>query len=302
VSAGTETFPFYGALMTTSDILTVHTEVLAVLTDPAFVVPQVPNNCRPGGIVWLRNTVSRFSAETDHRRRRSLILDELAKVDLADLGQMASERTTVSLKSGHGPVDVMAKIARVVPVELLAEALSLPAGMSEDVNIVAAAYHPRSDFSATADQSVARLVKVCGGIADETAAARIGLLVQACDATAGLIGNALIAMKRQKPTASASAILAETLLLNPPVRATRRQATTTTRVGNSDILAGEIVTLELAGSLAFGAGPRKCPGSEHAFAIAGGIVEALRGWQLVDDQIEYEPSPNLRVPASLLVR
>jgi cytochrome P450 len=302
VSAGTEAFSFYGALMSTPDVVTAPAEVRAVLADPTFVVPPVPNDGTSGGIVWLRSTVSRFSAEADHERRRSLVIDELADVDPAALGQRAFERTTVSLKSAYEPIDVMAKIARVVPVELLAEALALPAGISEDVNIVAAAYHPCGDFSATADQAVARLVTACRGIADETAAARIGLLVQACDATAGFVGNALIALIRRKPTASAPAILAETLRLNPPVRRTRRQATATARVGNSDIAAGEIVTLELAGSLAFGAGARKCPGSEHAFAIAGGIVEALRGRQLVHDDVEYEPSANLRVPASLLVR
>jgi cytochrome P450 len=174
--------------------------------------------------------------------------------------------------------------------------------MSEDVNIVAAAYHPRSDFSATADQAVVRLVKACGGIADEPTAARIGLLVQACDATAGLIGNALVAEKRRESDTPASAILAETLRVNPPVRATRRQATADTRVGNFAIAAGDVVTVELSDSLAFGHGPRMCPGSEHAFAIAGGVVEALRGRQLVHDEVEYRPSANLRVPALLLVR
>jgi cytochrome P450 len=288
--------------MTTPAVITTPDEVRAVLADPAFVVPPVPTGDSPGGIVWLRSTVSRFSANGDHERRRSLAVDELAAVDLAALRRAAFDQTTDSLKSGYEPFDVMAKIARVIPVELLADALSLPAGISEDVNIVAAAYHPRSDFSATADQAVARLVKACGGIADEPAATRIGLLVQACDATAGLIGNALIAENRRKSTTPVSAILTETLRVNPPVRATRRQATADTRVGNFAITAGEVVTLELADSLTFGNGPRKCPGSEHALAIAGGIVEALRGRQLVHDDVEYEPSANLRVPALLLMR
>jgi cytochrome P450 len=288
--------------MTTPAVITTPAEVRAVLADPAFVVPPVPNDGAPGGIVWLRSAVSRFSGKSDHERRRSLVVDELATVDPAALGRTARDRTADLLKSGYEPIDVMAKIARVVPVELLAEALSLPAGMSEDVNIVAAAYHPRSDFSATADQAVSRLVKACGGITDEPTAARIGLLVQACDATAGLVGNALIAEKQQKSTTSVSSILAETLRVNPPVRATRRLATADTRVGNFAITAGEVVTLELADSLTFGDGPRRCPGSEHALAIAGGIVEALRGRQLIHDEVEYEPSANLRIPVSLLMR
>jgi cytochrome P450 len=298
VSAGPETFSFYGASMPVPAVITAPDDVRAVLADPLFVVPPVPNGGPPGGIVWLRSTVSRFSAQGDHERRRALTIAELTAVAL---NRAAFDLTTDSLKSVYAPIDVMAKIARVVPVELLAEALSLPAGMAEDVNIVAAAYHPRSDFSTTADHAAYRLVTACGGIADEATAARIGLLVQACEATAGLVGNALIAIKRLKPTTSTSAILTETLRTNAPVRATRRQATADTRVGNFTIAAGEVVTVELADSLAFGDGPRKCPGSEHAFAIAGGVVEALRGRQLVQDEVEYEPSANLRLPASLLV-
>jgi cytochrome P450 len=320
LSAGTETIPLYGARMTTSSLdfpsldVTAPAEVRAVLADPAFVVPPLPDHGSPGGIGWLRTTVSRFSAGDVHRRRRSLVVDELAGIDPASLRRMAFDRTVALLEAHGGPVEVMATVARVVPVELLAEALGLPAGISEYVNTVASAYHPPVEASpslwrvrASADQAVARLVDACGGVADETTAARIGALVQACDATAGLVGNAVAAMLRGELTGSAEVILAETLRRNPSVRATRRQAMVATRIGDTEVVAGTVVTLNLAtpdveDPLTFGAGPRKCPGRDHAVAIAAGIVEAVCGRRLAQRDIEYEPSANLRLPVSLLVR
>src|SRR5205814_62332 len=91
-----------------------------------------------------------------------------------------------------GPVlDVMAVFARRVPVGVLAEALGLP-DVSEDIAVLARAYHPHVEPGPEAEAALARLVEVCGGVADEHAAARIGLLVQACDATAGLVASALL--------------------------------------------------------------------------------------------------------------
>ena len=54
---------------------------------------------------------------------------------------------------------------------------------------------------------------------------------------------------------------------HPPVSATKRQALVRTTVGDVTIEAGEVVQVRLAGDLAFGAGPRRCPGREHALAL-----------------------------------
>jgi cytochrome P450 len=302
VSVSTETIQPYGARMRIHVPEIAASDARSVLDDPNFVVPPVPDDGSPGGINWLRATVSRFSAGDVHLRRRSLAIGELARIDSAHLRQTALEWTVRLLESQSGPIDVMSRVARVVPVELLAEAIGLPAGLSGHVNVVAQAYHPNIDVSAAADRAVAQLVDACGGVADEITAARIGLLVQACDATAGLVGNAVFAMLQGNLAGSGESVLAGTLSRNPPVRATRRQATVTTRIGDIDVVAGTVVTLDLAGGrLAFGAGPRKCPGSEHAVAIATGIVDALRDRKLARQDVEYEPSANLQVPVSLLV-
>jgi cytochrome P450 len=54
--------------------------------------------------------------------------------------------------------------------------------------------------------------------------------------------------------------------------------------------------------MTFGHGFRACPGSNHALALAAGVVETvLARCDAASDEFEYEPSPNLRVPAALVV-
>ena len=242
------------------------------MTSLSAPVPPVPVDVPSGSIAWLRATVARFSNGHDHVRRRALAVDLLAALDVDSLQHNAFTRTRRAM-SDQDAVDVMAEVARPVPVGVLAEALGLP-DVSADVVPVAAAYHPHVTPAAAADAALARLIAVCGG-PTELAAARIGLLVQACDATAGLVGNGLFAALKGKPA-------------EQPVFATRR------RVDGSD------VTVSLAGT-PFGAGPRACPGSRHAVALATGVLEALRGFRLTETETTWVSAPNLRMPAVLRV-
>ncbi|KDN16171.1 hypothetical protein DV20_42175 [Amycolatopsis rifamycinica] len=216
--------------------------------------------------------MARFSNGPDHVRRRALAVEELASVDADSLQHKAFARTD-AIVAGLDVVDVMAELARPVPVGVLAEALGLP-DVSADVVPVAAAYHPHVEPDPAAEAALTRLIAACGGPA-ELAAARIGLLVQACDATAGLIGNELFAALTGKPA-------------EQPVLATRRR------------IDGEDVTVSLAGT-PFGAGPRACPGSRHARALAAGVLGALRGFRLTEGEVTWVSSPNLRMPAKLRV-
>jgi cytochrome P450 len=240
-------------------------------------VPPVPADVPPGSVAWLRASVARFSNGADHTRRRALAVSFLAGLDVDSLREKAFARTR-RIMTASEDVDVMAVLARPVPVGVLAEALGLP-DVSVEVALVAAAYHPHVMPSAAAEAAMGRLVAACGGAASEAAAARIGLLVQACDATAGLIGNALSALLAGKPGE---------LLADPPVLRTRR------RVG------GEDVTVELAGT-PFGAGPRACPGSAHAIALATGVLQALSDFRLTERETAWVSAPNLRMPAVLRV-
>ncbi|MEV4138774.1 hypothetical protein AB0J72_42245 [Dactylosporangium sp. NPDC049742] len=169
---------------------------LAVLHDPAFVVPPVP--AATHGIAWLRSAVGRFSAGDAYTRRRALSESLLSTVDPVALREAAAS-------SPH-----------LHPVQLLCTALGLPSSSRTTlaaVRVVAAAYHPGTGDEPAADEAVRALVDLCGGTPDETTAARIGLLVQACDATAALIARAR--------ATSLEAALRDT----PPVPATKRMAT-----------------------------------------------------------------------------
>jgi hypothetical protein len=207
-----------------------------VLNDPNFMVPPVPPGTQ--GIAWLRATVGRFSSGTIHERRRALSIGILNAV----------EPESLRVSTGEHPVTVLGR------------AMAAPEGIVDLVRDVAQAYQPDSGDETRADAAVARLVEGFGGVQDEPTAARIGVLVQACEATATLIERA-----QRQP-------VDEVLRDHPPVPATRRQAVVAATVGEVTVKAGEVVRVSLAGGLAFGAGPRRCPGREHALALVKGAI------------------------------
>lgn len=159
-------------------------DVRAALADPALV-PELPTSegASDGGpvgasVAWLRAAVARFSSGEAHRRRRALVEAELARLEPAALWRAAAT----------GPKEEL----RVRVVRALAEALGMPepGAVAEAVTVVAGAYFGGTDPAA--DEAVARLVaRLAPAGADEAAleavANRIGLLVQACDATATLV-------------------------------------------------------------------------------------------------------------------
>jgi hypothetical protein len=196
-----------------------------VLTDPDYRMPAVP----PGrtGVGWLRASVARFVDGPRHDRRRALVLAELAAIDPEVLARQA-------INGVDGPI------------EILAEAFGLPAGLTGDVELVAACYQPHTTITPAADDAVGRLITACGGVADEATANRIGLLVQASRATIALVNH----------LATGHA--------GPPVPATRRIAPD-----------GTVVRVDLTEE-PFGRGPHACPGEAHARAIASGLVERAR--------------------------
>ncbi|WP_308271543.1 hypothetical protein [Kitasatospora sp. SUK 42] len=250
-------------------------EVTAALADPALVpLPAEPGPY--GTVAWLRATVARFSAGEAHARRRALVLADLERLDPGALRILAA--------GGFEP-DVRLRVVRVLAAAL---GLAEPEAVARDVRAVARAYFlpgpggaerggtspggaERND--AEADAAVARLLPAMGDADEETAANRIGLLVQACDATASLVEHV------RRGTGGPAA----TLWDDPPVRTMRRVAARATEVAGVAVPAGAHVLLDLAAAqerdrepgrepLTFGAPPRLCPGRAQALAIAEGIL------------------------------
>ncbi len=187
---------------------------------------------------------------------------------------------------------------------------------------------------ATPDTPLGRLhreiTRADPGDGDDVVANGIGFLSQACEATAGLIGNTLVALGREAPARVAGqpggaplrAIVAEVVRHDPPVQNTRRFLAGDAVVGGQAMKAGDAVLVVLAAAnrdpianpeparfdplrsarqaFTFGVGPHACPGEAVAMAIAEAGVEALlasgvRPERLVQ-RVTYRPSANTRVP------
>jgi cytochrome P450 len=273
-------------------------QVRAILADPDYRVPDPGRGAPSGTLAWLRQNVARLSNGADHERRRELAEDLLRRVDPAVLRAGARDATNAAIDGAGGrPFDAMTLVARQVPVRVLAAALDVarPEQATGQLAAVAAAFLPGTIDRGTADGSVARLAELLPAGPDEQVAARIGLLVQAYESTAGLIGNA-VAAGMAAAARPAADVVAQTVRSNPPVRFTRRVTPS-----------GQTIALDLtsarddpAGHLAFGSGLRACPGAAHARALAEGAVGPLLSrCRRTGAEISYPGPPAPHVPVSL---
>ncbi|MDM0114726.1 cytochrome P450 [Variovorax sp. J22R133] len=159
----------------------------------------------------------------------------------------------------------------------------------------------------------------------------VGLLSQTCDATAGLLGNCIVALKREPGLLAAfaagqvdtSELVAEVARHDPSTHNTRRFVAEGTTLAGTPLAPGDAVLLILAAAnrdealnplaerfelaraqrkmLGFGHGPHACPGQALAFDIAGAALESLRDSGMTRaDKLPphrgYRPSINVRIP------
>ena len=265
-------------------------DVERVLRDPRFTVPEAEVDAgRP--MDRFRSRASRFANGATHARRRAHLLDLLGRLDDRRLAADAAARTR-ALIAGAQSLDLdVAGIARHVPVACLAGQLGIaqPDEAPRLVAEVAGAYASGTESDA-ADAAIGRLLATAprGGDGavhparrgvgpDVDAELRVQLLVQAYAATAALV-EATVRRAATAPAATTTAdLLAATLRDDPPVRLTRRVdpdgASVVLRFDGADRDGGPGRPPR---TLAFGAGPRACPASGPALAIAGAIVEEVR--------------------------
>lgn len=130
----------------------------------------------------------------------------------------------------------------------------------------------------------------------------LGLLSQTYEATAGLIGNCIVAHLRGADVA-VEELVSLTMRTDPAIHNTRRYAVADVDIGGITVRAGQTILLVLAAHPAehgFGSGRHACPGQ----ALARTIVEqALRlvfaGPALPKMSWRYRPSVNARMPQFL---
>jgi cytochrome P450 len=163
---------------------------------------------------------------------------------------------------------------------------------------------------------------------EDAVANGIGFLSQAYEATAGLIGNTLVALGRHAAGGAIGAggdlgsFVREVVRFDPPVHNTRRFVARNTTVAGQEMEAGDVVLVVLAAAnrdpavnpepsrfdpvrpsrraFTFGSGPHACPGEAIASAIAEAGVRQLlaRGVDPAElaRSVTYRPSVNTRVP------
>jgi cytochrome P450 len=135
------------------------------------------------------------------------------------------------------------------------------------------------------------------GLPRFAAANRIAFMQQSLDATAGLIGNTILAV-REREVRDFEVLVAEVAERDPAVHNTRRFAAADLHLGGQRIEAGQGMVLLLAGNgLGFGAGAHACPGERIAKQIAASGLQALAPLSRWFGAVTgYRPLPNARVP------
>ncbi|ACU69620.1 hypothetical protein Caci_0685 [Catenulispora acidiphila DSM 44928] len=219
---------------------TARADIETALADP-LLVPLPAESGPEGSMAWLRATVARFAHGTVHARRRAYVEAELARIDGNELRRLATGRF------GDDRTRVLRALARAMRLPELDDAAI------DALCTVAANYFGGEDPAA--DDAVKLLLPLMRAGDPEQAANRVGILIQACDATAALIAAARDGSGK------------------PPVQVMRRVALEATEVGTVEIPQGASVLLEVGPvGLTFGSGPRACPGRELALALAEGAL------------------------------
>jgi cytochrome P450 len=190
-----------------------------------------------------------------------------------------------------------------VPVQAMARLLGVGdanlASTVEWVHHFTRGIGPGADAAAIAQAHDAARALLAQGAAEgldgAAAANRIAFMQQALDATAGLIGNAVL--RRRAGDAAAGPQLVQSVSRHDPaVHNTRRFAAAGLELAGLEIRPGDGLVLLLAGAQPFGAGAHACPGERIALAIAAAALDAAGDFAFLGAHAGYRPLPNARIP------
>lgn len=285
---------------------------------PAEPVPAALQATPVGG-VFAR--LVRMNDGDFHRAHKPAVQASAQRWDAS----AASAAAAAAAQQLRGTLDGNALLS-AVPVQAMARLLGVPADQlqptTQRVLQFTQAIAPGAAGEAIAAGSeAARQLMAQGeaqGLGPVHAANRIALMQQAVDATAGLLGNAALAL-RADPRLHGHAlpdVVAEVSRWDAPVQNTRRFAAQAVTLAGQRIEAGQGVLLVLAAAnrdpalnpepqrlwpdrparrgLGFGAGVHACPGEALAIAIASAALPALLPH--LGRHVGYRPLANARIP------
>ncbi|WP_052868900.1 cytochrome P450 [Streptomyces niger] len=329
--------------------------VRAVLTDDALRVrpaaEPVPAGIEgtPAGDVF--GSLVRMTDGALQQRLKAVVVDALGRVDTAYAARLAAERTRACL---DGPRPPFEELMFGVPARVVAALCGLDDGADAEAARLIGDFVQCIPASATPEQQKAaalaagRLQELLGPgierggdgpglLAELVRAARraswsrtapllanaVGFLSQTYDATAGLIGNTLVALAREgRPPASLDAFVREVVRHDAPIQNTRRFAAEAFRYGDAELQPGAQVLVLLAAAnrdpaanpdphafrpgrpdpavFTFSTAAHRCPGEALATAVACGVVGGLlaAGFDPAElpAEVTYRPVANARIP------
>jgi cytochrome P450 len=294
---------------------------------PAETVPKAIAGSEAGAVFARLVRMTEGSAQADGKRA---IIQALAAVDLAPLEQRCA---MIAAMLGQPTDAALTLWIRDFPTWVVADLLGfgaheLPQVAQWTADFVCAlsplstpGQLARASVAAHAlKERIAQLLDADGlarqvaqaGWADQDAliANLVGLLSQTHEATAGLIGNCIVALLGQPGTQErlredpqlASAFVQEVARDDPAVQNTRRFVAHDTSVAGVSLKRGDAILLLLAAAchgeqakpLGFGHGRHACPGQALAFTIAASALRHLL--ELPAQGYTYAQSVNGRLP------
>jgi cytochrome P450 len=332
--------------------------VAAALAEPALRV-RPPAEPVPAGIAGtpagqVFGALVRMTDGALAQRLKNIVVTALNQAQPQRIAEIAANRTARALK--ESPAIRLQRLMFAVPAQVVAAACGLDEDAANEASELIGDFVQCIPATATAEQQAAAAQAAAalrdllgpaltssgdGLLAELVRAATqddwaeqapllangIGLLSQTYDATAGLIGNTLLALAREGIPERATAdslvpFASEVARHDAPVHNTRRFAAGPAHIAGTAVQPGDVVLVVLAAAnrdpavnpepaafrtdrtspavFTFGAAAHRCPGQVIAVRIAAAVVAELLGHGFspssLPSQVTYRPLANVRIP------